>query len=51
MPSGRTATIAADRLSLPDRGRLEVGCRADLVVLDGHLRVIDVLSEGRSILG
>jgi N-acetylglucosamine-6-phosphate deacetylase len=45
----RTATHAADFLRLPDRGRLAVGQRADVVVLDRDLRVQDVFVEGGSV--
>jgi N-acetylglucosamine-6-phosphate deacetylase len=33
------ATYPADFLGLPDRGRIAVGCRADLVALDDALAV------------
>jgi N-acetylglucosamine-6-phosphate deacetylase len=36
----------ADLLGLTDRGRLEVGMRADLVELDGDLRVQRVMRGG-----
>ncbi|HET7717548.1 MAG TPA: N-acetylglucosamine-6-phosphate deacetylase [Bauldia sp.] len=48
--SRRTSTIAADYLGLADRGRITAGARADLVVLDQDLAVVDVLIAGRSIL-
>lgn len=38
---------AADYLGLPDRGRLEEGLRADVVALDGELRVCGVWTAGR----
>lgn len=44
--SRRTATIAADYLGLVDRGRIEVGRRADLVVLDDVLAIQQVLVAG-----
>ena len=35
--AGLTAGAAADRFSLPRKGRLEVGCDADIVLVDlGH---------------
>jgi N-acetylglucosamine-6-phosphate deacetylase len=45
----RVSTHAADFLRLPDRGRLAVGQRADVVVLDRDLRVQDVFVEGGSV--
>jgi N-acetylglucosamine-6-phosphate deacetylase len=39
-------TNPAELLGLSDRGRLEVGCRADLVELDTDLRVRRVMREG-----
>ena len=44
--SARLATHAADFLGLADRGRLEEGAWADVVVLDAHLAVRGVLVEG-----
>jgi beta-aspartyl-dipeptidase (metallo-type) len=37
----------ADQLRLPDKGRLAVGCDADLVVLDDGARPHDVMARGR----
>ena len=48
--SRRTATIAADYLGLADRGRITTGARADLVVLDRDLNLVDVFVAGRSVL-
>ena len=45
----RVATNAADFLGLADRGRLAVGARADVVVLDRGLRVQEVFVEGGAI--
>jgi N-acetylglucosamine-6-phosphate deacetylase len=45
----RVATHAADFLGLADRGRLEVGAWADVVVLDRDLRVQEVVIEGGSL--
>jgi N-acetylglucosamine-6-phosphate deacetylase len=47
--SKRTATIAADFLYVHDRGRLTVGCFADIVVLNGDLQVTHVFTEGRAV--
>ncbi len=47
--SRRTATHAADFLGLHDRGRLERGAWADLVVLDGALQLQRVFVEGEEI--
>lgn len=47
--SRRTATIAADYLGLSDRGRIAVGQRADLVVLDRDLDLVDVLVAGQPV--
>jgi N-acetylglucosamine-6-phosphate deacetylase len=47
--SRRVSTNAADFLGLADRGRLLVGARADLVVLDAGLQLTDVFVEGDSI--
>lgn len=44
--SKRVSTFAADYLGLPDRGRLEVGAWADMVVLDRDLQLTAVYSEG-----
>ncbi|MBZ0226990.1 MAG: N-acetylglucosamine-6-phosphate deacetylase [Bauldia sp.] len=48
--SRRTATIPADYLGLGDRGRIEVGRRADLVVLNSDLTLLDVLVAGKTVL-
>jgi N-acetylglucosamine-6-phosphate deacetylase len=48
--SRRTSTIAADYLGLTDRGRIAAGARADLIIFDRDLRIVDVLIAGRSIL-
>jgi N-acetylglucosamine-6-phosphate deacetylase len=45
----RVATHAADFLGEPDRGRLQVGAWADVVVMDRDLRVQDVYVEGGSV--
>jgi N-acetylglucosamine-6-phosphate deacetylase len=45
----RVATHAADFLGLADRGRLETGAWADVVVLDRDLRVAEVFVEGGAI--
>lgn len=42
----RVATYAADFLGLSDRGRIAEGARADFVVLDRDLNVVDVWVEG-----
>ena len=47
--SRRVATNAADFLGLADRGRLFVGARADVVVLDADLQLTQVIVEGDSI--
>ncbi|WP_395704152.1 N-acetylglucosamine-6-phosphate deacetylase [Aquabacterium sp.] len=47
--SRRTATHAADFLGLHDRGRLERGAWADLVVLDSALQLQRVFVEGEEI--
>lgn len=44
----RVATYPADFLELADRGRLQRGARADVVVLDRDLRVQEVFIEGGS---
>ena len=44
--SRRVSTFAADHIGLPDRGRLERGAWADLVVLDRDLQITDVYVEG-----
>jgi N-acetylglucosamine-6-phosphate deacetylase len=44
--SRRVATHAADFLGLADRGRLLVGARADVVVLDADLKLTQVIVEG-----
>jgi N-acetylglucosamine-6-phosphate deacetylase len=45
--SARVSTYAADYLGLTDRGRLQIGAMADLVVLDRDLALTDVFAEGR----
>ena len=40
------ATTPARQLGLTDRGRLAVGQRADIAVLDGRLEVADTLVAG-----
>ena len=45
----RVSTFPADYLGLSDRGRLEPGARADLVVLDAQLRVTEVYVGGRRV--
>ncbi len=45
----RTSTHAADYLGIADRGRLQAGAHADLVVLDRNLQLIRVLAEGEEI--
>jgi len=47
--SCRVSTYAADYLGLHDRGRLSVGCHADIVVLDRNLRIKEVYVEGEKI--
>jgi N-acetylglucosamine-6-phosphate deacetylase len=47
--SRRVSTHAADFLGLADRGRLLVGARADLVVLDADLQLTQVIVEGEAI--
>ena len=44
--SARVATFAADYLGLLERGRLAIGCHADLVVLDRNLQLKAVHVEG-----
>lgn len=45
----RCATLPADHLGLPERGRLVPGAAADLVVMDPSGRVEAVLLEGRPV--
>jgi N-acetylglucosamine-6-phosphate deacetylase len=47
--SRRTSTNAADYLGLVDRGRLQAGAWADLVVLDAALQLRQVFVEGEAI--
>jgi N-acetylglucosamine-6-phosphate deacetylase len=47
--SRRMSTHAADHLGLTDRGRLEPGAMADLVVLDRDLALQRVLVEGEAV--
>jgi N-acetylglucosamine-6-phosphate deacetylase len=42
----RTSTIAAAHIGLADRGRLEPGARADILVLDADLRLRRVFVGG-----
>ncbi len=45
----RLSTYAADYVGEPQRGRLAIGAWADVVVLDGRLRLQRVLVEGEEI--
>ena len=47
--SKRVSTHAADYLGLADRGRLQAGAWADLVVLDTELALQGVVIEGRTV--
>ena len=47
--SKRVSTYAADFLGAADRGRLQAGCYADMVVLDRELNLIAVYIEGEKI--
>ena len=47
--SARVATFAADYLGLVERGRLAIGCHADLVVLGRDLQLKAVHVEGVSV--
>lgn len=47
--SRRTSTLAAEHLRLADRGRLQAGAWADVVVLDRDLQLTGVIVEGDSI--
>ncbi len=47
--SRRVSTYAADLIGLQDRGRIEAGTWADLVVLDGALQLQRVIVEGEEI--
>ena len=47
--SRRTSTLSAEHMGLPDRGRLEDGAWADVVVLDGALALQQVWVEGEAI--
>ena len=47
--SMRTSTHAADYLGIADRGRLQAGAHADLVVLDRDLQLTRVVAEGEEI--
>jgi len=47
--SRRTSTLAAEHLGLADRGRLQVGAWADIVLLDRDLQLTGVVVEGESI--
>ena len=48
--SSRVSTFAADHMGLSDRGRLQPGAWADVVVLDRELQVKAVCVEGRQVL-
>lgn len=48
--SRRVSTYAADHMGLPDRGRLQTGAWADVVVLDPALALQAVYVEGSEIL-
>ena len=47
--SRRTSTLAAEHLGLSDRGRLEAGAWADVVVLDRALTLQQVWVEGEAV--
>ena len=47
--SMRTSTHAADYLGIADRGRLQAGAHADLVVLNRDLQLTRVIAEGEEI--
>lgn len=47
--SRRVSTYAADYLGLEDRGRIEIGAWADLVVLSPELKLLKVFVEGACI--
>lgn len=47
--SRRVSTNAADFLGIADRGRLQVGAWADLVMLDRDLQVVGVVIEGKAL--
>ncbi len=47
--SRRVSTYAADHLGLRERGRLDIGSYADVVVLDRQLKLKDVYVEGEKI--
>jgi len=47
--SRRVSTYPADYLGLPDRGRIQADCRADLVVMTPDLRLRQVFVEGEAI--
>lgn len=47
--SRRTSTLAAEHLGLSDRGALQPGAWADLVVLDETLRLQQVFVEGEAV--
>jgi N-acetylglucosamine-6-phosphate deacetylase len=46
----RTSTLAAEHIGLADRGRLEPGARADILVLDADLRLRRVFAGGEECL-
>jgi N-acetylglucosamine-6-phosphate deacetylase len=47
--SRRVSTFAADYLGLADRGRLQAGAWADMVVLDSGLQLQQVFVEGEAV--
>ncbi|TDR32409.1 N-acetylglucosamine-6-phosphate deacetylase [Hydromonas duriensis] len=47
--SNMLSLFPADYLGLADRGRLETGAWADVVVLDAHLKIVEVYVEGERI--
>ena len=44
-------TTPAACVGMTDRGRIAAGCRADIVAIDGSLRVIGVWQNGNKLLG
>ncbi|KAA6405542.1 N-acetylglucosamine-6-phosphate deacetylase [Candidatus Tokpelaia sp.] len=47
--SHRLSAYQADYLGLQDRGRLEIGLRADLNIIDTHYNIIDTYIAGRRV--